>query len=137
MRIVVLVLALVACKKEPEAPDTTLRNAYIDSLCRFYVPGDCADNASATCGGAITFDTIDDCATFLKFGLSGCSGYIEAINENESTVQGCIDQLDAFDCATGEVCSDTGSDIMTSGDCGAVDALIQPLCPEDTGDTGA
>ena len=31
----------------------------------------------------------------------------------------------------------TGSDIMTSGDCGALDALIQPLCPEDTGDTGA
>ena len=133
MRFFVLALILFAgCKKEEE-PDFTLRNEYIDALCRFYIPGDCADNSSATCGGAITFDTLDDCSTFLKFGLSGCTGYNDVLNENESTVRDCISQLEDFDCVNGSVCEgDTGGGVMTNGACGEVDDLISAQCPEDT-----
>ena len=134
MRHAVLLLVpflLFGCKKEEEGPDTTLRNAYFEALCRFYSDTTCVDNQIDSCGGAISFDTNDECQQFFRFAAAGCTGYVEALNDNQSTVQGCIDQLDAFNCGTEDICDGEDS-ILEAGDCGAVDVVMEDVCPEDT-----
>lgn len=131
MRLFALVMVLGGCEKEPEGPDYTLRNAYVDGLCRYFAEGECADNIADSCGGSITFDDAADCSSFLRFGLSPCTGYNDVLIANEAVVQGCIDSLEAHDCANDPVCDAEGVSALESGDCAAVDALIDPLCPED------
>lgn len=137
MRYTVLLLApflLFGCNKEPEGPDNTLRNAYLESLCRFYTDETCVDNQLDSCGGVLSFDSSDECQQFLRFALAGCDDYVDVLNDNESTVQGCIDDMDAFDCDNDEFCDATsGDDIFDAGDCLATDELIQATCPDDTG----
>src|SRR6188474_1702804 len=94
------VVALTGCGPgETEEPDYTLRNAYVDAMCIYLSEGECADNMSESCGGSITFGDADECSSFLRFGLSGCTGYNEVLIENEALVQSCIDTLEGHDCA--------------------------------------
>lgn len=114
-----------------EEPDFALRDKYVGALCRFYVEGDCADNVVASCGGAITFSSEADCKELFIYGLALCTGSNDAINDNADLVNECVQALESFDCVNGQACDADDNSIMTSGACGELDAILDPLCPGD------
>lgn len=126
----VLIVSLLAGCSDAE-PESTLRDTYIDALCKLYVEPDCIESTDDSCMGSISFDTMSDCTGFLRFALSACEGSNDVINANPETVQECIDLVEDFDCATEPVCDSDGENVATSGACGEVDALLEAQCPDE------
>jgi hypothetical protein len=124
--------ACLSCSGAEGDADSTL-DAYFEAYCRLYV-SPCSDAMNDSCSFSISFDSVSECETFLRFSVSSCDETLAAdLEDHHETVDTCIDHLQSFDCATEDMCDAEGAWVAGGDACAQIDTLIATHCAADTG----
>jgi len=126
-------LVLFACIGEPKDGDSagTSSDSYIEAVCRLYGAPTCTESAFDTCMFTIDFGGVEPCVDFYNALLEACPEGKSWMTANPEVVADCVSAYDAFDCASDQVCTETGEmtpELVTP--CEALEAGLADRCGE-------
>lgn len=125
-------LALSAGCKNDEEKAAELQTDYFEAVCRLYSEPACVQSMEETCGFSISFDSSADCLMFMTLFMDAECELGTVLLENEDDANACIDSIEAFDCATDQMCGAEGEFFDQVGECAAITAAIEQACPDGT-----